>query len=79
MQRGRRIGLNQRAEERRHPGVALPRCIGAQRAVSGKVEWYNGEQQIAHPDYLLPAERAAEIPDHEAVYPATAGLAPRAM
>jgi ATP-dependent DNA helicase RecG len=51
--------------------------VGAQRAVSGKVEWYGSELQVTHPDYLLPAERIEEIPDHEAIYPATAGLAAR--
>ncbi|MDR3511319.1 MAG: ATP-dependent DNA helicase RecG [Caulobacteraceae bacterium] len=53
--------------------------LGAKRAVSGKVERYGAELQIAHPDYMLPVERANEIPDHEAVYPATAGLAARTV
>ena len=57
---------------RQHP-------VGEKRAVSGKVEWFGGELQIAHPDYILPAERLSEIPDHEAVYPATAGLPPRTV
>jgi ATP-dependent DNA helicase RecG len=53
--------------------------VGAVRAVSGLVERYGSELQIAHPDYVLPAERIAEIPEHEAKYPATAGLAPRVV
>ncbi|MET0337239.1 MAG: DEAD/DEAH box helicase, partial [Caulobacter sp.] len=53
--------------------------VGEQRIVSGKVERFNGEVQIAHPDYLLPIERADEIPELEPVYPATAGLASRAI
>jgi ATP-dependent DNA helicase RecG len=57
---------------RQHP-------VGAKRAVSGKVEWFGGELQIAHPDYMLPAERADEIPAYEAVYPATAGLPARVV
>lgn len=53
--------------------------VGAARAVSGKVEWFNGEKLITHPDYLLPAERVDEIPAFEAVYPATAGLPSRTV
>jgi ATP-dependent DNA helicase RecG len=61
------------------PHLAQQHPVGAKRAVSGKVERYGGELQMAHPDYLLPAERVGEIPDHEAVYPATAGLASRTV
>jgi ATP-dependent DNA helicase RecG len=52
---------------------------GARRAVSGKVERYQFgvEYEIAHPDYLVPAERLDEIPEFETVYPATAGLPSR--
>lgn len=53
--------------------------VGAQRAVSGKVEWYQGEKLITHPDYLLPVERIGEIPAFEAIYPATAGLPSRTV
>ncbi len=35
------------------------------------------EIQVAHPDYLLDAEKAGEIPAVELVYPATAGLPSR--
>jgi ATP-dependent DNA helicase RecG len=59
------------------PHLARQHPVGAKRAVSGRVERFGAELQMAHPDYLLPAERLAEIPEHEAVYPATAGLAPR--
>ena len=53
--------------------------VGQQRAVSGLVERYGSELQMAHPDYVLPIERIAEIPEHEAKYPATAGVAPRTV
>jgi ATP-dependent DNA helicase RecG len=43
------------------------------------VERFGLRLQIAHPDYLLPPERAGEIPEFEAVYPATAGLPPRTV
>ncbi len=59
----------------RHLAAAHP--VGAVRAVSGKVETFGVERQIAHPDHLLPAERAGEIPAFEPIYPATAGLTSR--
>ena len=55
---------------RQHP-------VGARRAVAGKPERFNVELTIPHPDYMLPFDRADEIPLLETVYPATAGLAPR--
>ncbi|MFN3857692.1 MAG: ATP-dependent DNA helicase RecG [Caulobacter sp.] len=58
--------------ERQHPP-------GAERIVSGKIERFGAEMQIVHPDYILPPERADEIPELEPVYPATAGLAARAV
>jgi len=57
---------------RQHP-------VGARRVVSGKIERWGGEIQMAHPDYILPVERAAEIPEQEAVYPATQGLPARTV
>ncbi len=53
--------------------------VGEKRAVSGKVERYGSEIQMVHPDYVLPAERLAEIPERETVYPATAGLPSRTI
>jgi ATP-dependent DNA helicase RecG len=63
------------------PHLERANPVGAVRAVSGKVErdFYGTALQIVHPDYLLHAERAAEIPTIEAVYPATAGLPSRAV
>jgi ATP-dependent DNA helicase RecG len=58
--------------QRQHPA-------GVERIVSGKVERFGGELQMAHPDYILPVERAQEIPEIEAVYPATAGLSSRVV
>jgi ATP-dependent DNA helicase RecG len=54
---------------------------GAKRVVSGKIERneFDYELQIVHPDYFLPAERAGEVPEVEAIYPATAGLPSRAI
>jgi ATP-dependent DNA helicase RecG len=47
---------------------------GSQRIVSGKVEFFDGIPQIAHPDHVLPLDEAAEIPAFEPVYPLTAGV-----
>ncbi|HZZ89162.1 MAG TPA: ATP-dependent DNA helicase RecG, partial [Caulobacteraceae bacterium] len=54
---------------------------GAKRIVSGRVERnsFDHELQIVHPDYLWPIERAEDVPQIEAVYPATAGLPSRAI
>jgi ATP-dependent DNA helicase RecG len=52
---------------------------GSKRVVSGKVERFGMNLQIVHPDYLLAPERSDDIPEFEAVYPATAGLPPRTV
>lgn len=51
--------------------------VGAQRLISGKVEIYNAEAQMSHPDYVLAPEQADELPSFEPVYPLTAGLSPK--
>lgn len=58
--------------ERQHPQ-------GARRAVSGRIERFNNELQITHPDYVLDADRLADIPPFEAIYPSTAGLPSRTL
>jgi ATP-dependent DNA helicase RecG len=50
---------------------------GSRRLVSGKIERFNNEVQIAHPDHVLPLDKAEELPTCEAVYPATQGLTSR--
>ncbi|MDQ8029386.1 MAG: ATP-dependent DNA helicase RecG [Brevundimonas sp.] len=57
-----------------HIDRLLPR--GETRLVSGKVERFNNEVQIVHPDVFKPAE-ADEIAMVEPVYPATQGLTSR--
>ncbi len=52
---------------------------GERRIVSGKVERFRDEVQIAHPDYVLPPEQAGEIPEVEPVYPASAGVTSRQL
>jgi ATP-dependent DNA helicase RecG len=58
--------------ERAHPP-------GAERVVSGRVERFGSEIQIVHPDYLIDVARAEDIPEFEAIYPATAGLNSRTV
>ncbi len=56
--------------EQRHP-------VGARRIISGKVEDGNFGRQMIHPDYMLAPEKRDEIPELEAIYPATEGLPAR--
>src|SRR6185312_9679860 len=46
--------------------------------VSGRVEHFNNEIQITHPDHVLTVEEAAEL-RVEPVYGLTAGVTPRVM
>jgi ATP-dependent DNA helicase RecG len=59
-----------------HIDRLLPR--GETRLVSGKVERFNGEVQIVHPD-IVTLDKAADIPASEPVYPATQGLTSRQL
>ncbi len=56
----------------RHP-------VNSRRIVSGKVEDQGYGWQMVHPDYIVALDKAAEIPETEPVYPATAGLPPRTV
>ena len=53
--------------------------IGAERIVSGKVEFYNGMAQMPHPDLVLRPDELDRLKPIEPVYPLTAGLAPRSV
>src|SRR5439155_14732847 len=53
--------------------------IGAERVVSGRVEFYNGMPQIAHPDLVLRPDELGRLKPIEPVYPMTAGLSPRVV
>ncbi len=59
-----------------HIDRLLPK--GQKRWVSGKVERFNNEVQIVHPDIFTP-EQAVDIPAVEPVYPATQGLTSRVV
>ncbi len=51
--------------------------VGAERVVSGKVEYFNNQVQITHPDHIAAPEDAAKLKPIEPVYPLTAGLSLR--
>jgi ATP-dependent DNA helicase RecG len=53
--------------------------VGAERVISGRVEFYNRAPQIAHPDLVLRPDELERLKPIEPVYPLTAGLAPRVV
>jgi ATP-dependent DNA helicase RecG len=53
--------------------------IGAERVVSGRIEFYNGIAQMAHPDLVLRPDELDRLKPIEPVYPLTSGLAPRVV
>ncbi|WP_417248831.1 ATP-dependent DNA helicase RecG [Celeribacter sp.] len=52
---------------------------GARRLVSGKIEFYDGQVQMPHPDHILPPDEAGTLPKFEPVYPLTAGVTQKLM
>ncbi len=52
---------------------------GEKVAISGFLERYQGGWSMNHPDYAVPAERIAEIPPLEPIYPLTEGLSNRML
>lgn len=51
--------------------------VGEDRVVSGRVEQFQGQPQMAHPDRIGTQAEMAAIATVEPVYPLTAGLAPK--
>ena len=51
---------------------ALPE--GETRFISGKIDWFNAEPQIAHPDHVVSPEEFGRMPLIEPVYPLTEGV-----
>ncbi|MBI2718737.1 MAG: ATP-dependent DNA helicase RecG [Rhizobiales bacterium] len=47
---------------------------GEPRFISGSIDWYGGEPQIAHPDHIVSPEEFAALPLIEPIYPLTEGL-----
>ncbi len=56
---------------------ALP--IGERRIVSGSIDFFRGEKQITHPDYIVEPEKRDSLPLVEPVYPLTQGLSSKAL
>ena len=56
---------------------ALP--VGEMRAISGRIERYDGGLSMVHPDHIVPPEDLPKIQIVEPVYPMTAGLAPKIL
>jgi len=48
--------------------------VGSQRVVSGRVEQFRDQLQMAHPDFIVPPEQVNELPQHEPVYALTEDL-----
>lgn len=53
--------------------------VNARRLISGKVEMYDGQFQMPHPDHILEVDAAGELPKFEPVYPLTAGVTQKVM
>lgn len=53
--------------------------VGETRVISGKVELYDGQRQMAHPDHIVPVSQKDAIQRIEPVYPLTAGLSPKTL
>ena len=56
---------------------ALPE--GETRFISGKIDWFNDEPQMAHPDHIVSADEFDRMPLIEPVYPLTEGLSPKVL
>ena len=53
--------------------------VGETRAISGRVDRYDGGLSMVHPDHIVPPEDLPTIQIMEPVYPMTAGLAPKVL
>ncbi len=59
--------------------VARQLPTGEVRLISGRVEVYNDQLQMSHPDYMLKPTEKDEIPAVEPIYPLTAGISAKVM
>lgn len=53
--------------------------VGETRVVSGRLEEFNAERQMPHPDHIVPPAEADSIRRVEPVYPLTAGVSSNVM
>ncbi len=52
---------------------------GEVRIISGKLERFQDQPQITHPDYIVKPDALDELPLLEPIYPMTTGLSPKAL
>jgi len=52
---------------------------GEIRFISGKIDWYNTDPQMAHPDHIVSAAEFDRMPLIEPVYPLTEGLSAKVL
>jgi ATP-dependent DNA helicase RecG len=57
--------------------AALP--VGQTRVVSGRINRFDAELQMTHPDYIVPLSELPSLQTVEPVYPLTAGLTPKVL
>jgi len=53
--------------------------VGAQKLISGKTEWFNGQIHISHPDYIADKESVDKIVGIEPIYPLCGGITNKMM
>lgn len=53
--------------------------VGSKRLVSGRIEEFRGQLQMAHPDFILPPEKINELPLREPVYALTEDLTAKSL
>jgi len=63
--------------QKRYLEQILP--VGKIRIISGKVESYDGNKQITHPDHVVCPEEIETIQRVEAIYPLTLTLSPKTL
>ena len=53
--------------------------IGQKKLISGKLQWFNGQLQMSHPDYITDVSVQNMIQTIEPVYPLTSGITNKMM
>ncbi|MBU2866298.1 ATP-dependent DNA helicase RecG [Pacificibacter marinus] len=53
--------------------------VNENRLVSGKIEFYDSQIQMPHPDHILTLDKEDELPRFEPVYPLAAGVTQKIM
>lgn len=48
--------------------------VGREIAISGRIEVFNGERQMPHPDHVVPVEEIDSLKTVEPIYPLAAGI-----